>query len=93
MCNIGGVQLGTVQEVVIGFWGKTHPPRGHTILSEGPHVNSIICFPQDENTMVAEEATGWIDYLCTSRPKRVVDIYSDSGEKNLLIVYCMKAKL
>ena len=72
------MQLGTVREVVIGYWGKTHPPRGH-ILSEGPHVNSIICFPQDEDTMATEEATGWINYLCMTRPKKVMDIFSESG--------------
>ncbi len=51
---------------------------GH-ILSEGPHVNSIVCHPQDEETMVAAEATGWIAYLCKMKPRGVTDLYSGTG--------------
>lgn len=82
--HVGDVQLGTVKEVVIGFWGKNHPPVGH-ILSEGPHVNSVICFPQEENTMVSEEGSGWIHYLCMSKPKGVVDIFGESGETKSIV--------
>ena len=64
------VQLATEKEIVVAWWGKGHPPVGH-IMSEGPHVNSTVCNPQDEDTMVTEETcTSWIDYLCKLKPKR-----------------------
>ena len=63
----------------MAWWGKGHPPVGH-IMSEGPHVNSIVCHPQDEETMVAQESTGWINYLCKLKPKKVMDLYSETGE-------------
>ena len=63
----------------MAWWGKGHPPVGH-IMSEGPHVNSIVCHPQDEETMVAQESTGWINYLCKLKPKGVMDLYSETGE-------------
>ena len=47
----------TAKEIVVGWWEQGHPPVGH-ILSEGPHVNLIVCYPQEEDTMVAAEATG-----------------------------------
>ena len=51
---IDSVQLATEKEIVVAWWGKGHPPVGH-IMSEGPHVNSTVCNPQDEDTMVTEE--------------------------------------
>ena len=60
--RVGDVDLATAKEIVVGWWGQGHPPVGH-ILSEGPYVNTIVCHPLEEETMVAAEATGWIAYL------------------------------
>ena len=54
---------------------------GH-ILSEGPHINAIVCHPEEEDTMLTEETggLGWIDFILKLKPKRVVDAYGKSGE-------------
>lgn len=68
-----------MKEIVIAWWGKGHPPVGH-LMSEGPHVNSIVCDPQVQETMITEEScTGWMNYLCKLKPKRVMDLYSEAG--------------
>ena len=46
---------------------------GH-IMSEGPHINSIVCHPED---MMTE--AGWMKYMCKLEPKRVIDVYSEAG--------------
>ena len=67
-----------MKEIVVAWWGKGHPPVGH-LMSEGPHVNSIVCDPQDQETMITEESsTGWINYLCKLKPKRVMDLYGEA---------------
>ena len=59
---------------------------GH-ILSEGPHINAMVCHPQDEDTMISEEirGLGWIEFFTKKlKPKRVVDIHGKSGETSTL---------
>ncbi len=82
----GDVELGSSKEVVIAWWGSSTPPTGH-ILAEGQDVNTIVCHPQDEDTMMAEEATGWIGYLLKQAVKQVADIYSSSGKKHYFCIH------
>ena len=52
---------------------------GH-IMSEGPHFNSIVCHPEDQETMITDESCiGWINYLCKLKEKKVMDFYSEAG--------------
>lgn len=70
---------------MVAWWGPSKPPVGH-ILAEGHDINTIVCHPQDENTMVADEATGWIGYLVKQVGRQVVDIYSSSGKKHYFVL-------
>ena len=54
---IGNVHLATVKVLLVGLWGKGHPPMEH-ILSEGQHVNAVVCHPEKEETMRSEETGG-----------------------------------
>ncbi len=73
------VELGSSKEVVVAWWGSSTPPKGH-ILAKGPEVNTIVCHLQEEDTMLSEEATGWIGYLLRQGVKRVADVYRSSGK-------------
>ena len=80
MCKIiGGVSLGTSEEVVVAWWGQVSIPKRH-ILAEKPEVNVITCHPEEEYTMLTTVHSGWINFLLNSNPKLVADVYSVSGE-------------
>ncbi len=71
------VELGTSKEVVV-WWGASMPPMGH-ILAEEQQENTIVCHPQEEDTTLSEEATGWIGYFVRHGDKQVTDVYRSSG--------------
>ena len=56
-------------------------PQGH-ILGEDPEVDSIICHPEEEETMLTTQqcCAGWMKLLLNQSPKFVVDLYSISGK-------------
>ena len=78
---LGDVLVGTCEEILLSWWGPKSIPQGH-ILAEH-EVNSIICQPEDEDTLLSDQhCTGWIKLLITSPvpPKLVADIYSNYGK-------------
>ena len=58
--------------------GLNNTPQGH-ILAEDQEVNAVMCHPQDEDTMLCEEVTGWMAYLLKHGIKQVADVYGTSG--------------
>ena len=80
---IGDVFLATSKNIVVAWWGPTRIPDGH-ILKEEIEVNSVVCHPDEEDTLVSTlECTGWIKMLLMSQhPQVVYDVYSVSGECN-----------
>ena len=73
---LGGVQLGSSTEVVVAWWGEhTHP-----LCRANPDMNTIVCNPEEEDTMVATQATGWIVYLLKRQKCCVADLFSPSGK-------------
>ena len=74
----GDVELGTSKEVLFAWWGSNAPPTGH-LLSEGQDINTIVCHPLEENTLISEQATGWMGYLLRQQPVMVADIYGTHG--------------
>ena len=76
---LGDVELATSNEVVVAWWGSSTPPKGH-ILAEEQDVNTIFCHPQEENTMLSEQASGWMNFLLKSQPMQVADIYAISSK-------------
>lgn len=83
VCNsflAGDVHLAKCKEIVAAWWGSGNPPSDHA-LSEDPDTNSIMCFPQEEDTMVTEESDGhgWIGYLLSHGVQKVADVYSAAG--------------
>ncbi len=76
---LGDVDLGSCKEVVVVWWGSSLPPRGH-ILAEEQHMNTIVCHPHEEDTMLSEEPTGWIGYLVRHGVRKVADVYGKSGQ-------------
>ena len=50
----------------------------HPLLQE-QGINTIVCHPEEENTMISAQPTGWMVYLlnnCTA----AADIFSVSGQ-------------
>ena len=74
----GDIDLATSKEVIIAWMGDGSPPAGH-LLVEHHDVNSIVCCPQDEDTMVSVQATAWLGFL-VGGAKHVADIYSKCGK-------------
>ena len=75
------VSIGTSEVVVIAWWGPGQIQRGH-ILGEPPEVNSILCHPEEEETLLSTQSTGhgWMNLLLKQCPLFVVDVYSISGK-------------
>ena len=71
--SIGDVDLATSSDVVMGWWGEMQHP-----LIQEQSINTIVCHPEEENTMISSRPTGWMLYLlknCTA----AADIFSVSG--------------
>ncbi len=73
--------MGKSQQVVISWWGPGKVPEEHLLAQEG--VNSLICRPEDEDTIVTTlPSSGWMKLFINIRPKLVYDMYSVCGELN-----------
>ena len=64
--------------MLVAWWASNTPPRDH-ILAEEQQVNAVVCHAQDKDTMLCEEATGWMVYLPRHGAKQVADVYGSSG--------------
>ena len=75
-CTYAGcVQLGTSSEIVVAEWGNEP-----SVLFQDSSINTIICLPEEENTMVSTQPTGWMSYLLHSiEAPRAAELFSDSG--------------
>ena len=73
-------------KIVVAWWGQDAPPLDH-ILSESPEVNSMVCFPQEEDTMITEETDrlGWLTYMLKQSKKKVALVYSAAGKQHVLV--------
>ena len=82
------VSIGTSEVVVIAWWGPGQIQRGH-ILGEPPEVNSILCHPEEEETLLSTQSTGhgWMNLLLKQCPLFVVDVYSISVS---VLTMCMQ---
>ena len=70
--HAGNVLVGTSKEVVLAWWG----PEDHIL--QDPKVNSIVCQPEDEDTLITTvQCTGWIKLLLSQGSH---DVYSGSGK-------------
>ncbi len=79
----GGVSFATTEVVVLTWWGPTPIPSGH-ILAERKEINSIVCHPEEEDTLLTtQQSTGWINLLLHPHPHLVADVYSVSGESSM----------
>jgi len=68
---------------VVSWWGPNPIPDGHILDdSEGHELNSVVCCPDQEDTMITTlHCTGWIKLLLRkAHPKVVADVYSTSGK-------------
>ena len=90
--HTGDVELGTSERVLYAWWGDNGFPADH-MLSEGQDLNTIICHPMDECTMIAEQSTGWICYLLKHRPGMVADVYGKHGEQRCMYWFKILFKL
>lgn len=75
---IDDVEFASSGDLVIAWWGSGKLPLGH-ILNLDPDIDTLVCHPQDENTIIATQPTGWMKILLKPKPKFVVDVYSISG--------------
>ena len=80
----GDVQLGSSKEVVVAWWGSfAHP------LCRISDINTIIVNPEDGETMICSQATGWMEYIINLYKETpvVADMFSSYGmeEYNYLI--------
>ena len=67
------------------WWGD----HFHPLCRETSDINTIVCQPaaDDEDTMIASQATGWITYLLKRQVCHVADMFSTSGKyKNICII-------
>lgn len=80
---IDEVSVGVCIPIVISWWGPGPIPNGHILADAEEHeMNSLVCHPDQEDTLVSSlPSTGWIKLLlsCTN-PQVVADVYSTSGE-------------
>lgn len=84
MC-VDEVSVGTSTPIVICWWGPVDPvPNGH-ILAEDHRMNSLVCHPDQKDTLTSgSQSRGWIKLLLSStNPQVVADVYSVSGELHL----------
>ncbi len=74
--------MGKSQQVVISWCGPGKVPEEHLLAQEG--VDSLICCPEDEDTIVITlPSSGWMKlFILNIRPKLVYDMYSVCGELN-----------
>ena len=76
--HAGNVLVGTSEEVVLAWWGPGSVPEDHIL--QDPKVNSIVCQPEDEDTLITTvQCTGWIKLLLSQGSQFVADVYSGSG--------------
>ena len=60
----------------MAWWGDhTHP-----LCREDPDINTIVCQPEEEDTMVATQTTGWMLYILKKHVCCVADLFSTSGK-------------
>ena len=82
MMHIDEVSIGVYTPIVVSWWGPDPIPNGHVLIdAEEKEMNSLICHPDQEDTMITSlQSTGWIKLLLNSaNPKVVADVYSTSG--------------
>lgn len=77
-----GVQLGSCIEIVVAWWGQ-HP---HPLCHGSSSTNAIVCHPDDEDTMVCSQATGWMQYIIHNVNMGVAGVYSVTGVCVCLII-------
>ena len=76
---LGDVELASLKEELVAWWGSNTPPRDH-ILAEEQQVNAaVVCHAQDKDTVLCEEVTGWMAYLLRHGTKQMTDVYNSSG--------------
>ena len=77
------MSFATTEAIVLTWWGSAIPQ--HHILAERQEINSIVCYPEDEDTLLTtQQATGWINLLLHPPPQLVADVYSVSGESSVI---------
>lgn len=66
---------------MISWWGPDKVPNDHILTdAKENEINSVVCFTDQEDTMITDlQSTGWIKLLSTTHQKVVADIYSTSG--------------
>lgn len=81
MC-IDEASVGVCVPIVVSWWGPDPIPNGHILTdAEKNEVNSLVCYPEQEDTMISSlSSMGWIKLLLRTHPKMVADIYSTSGK-------------
>ena len=73
----GVVQLGSSKEIVVAWWG--HPE--HSLCQNNATMNTIVCHPDDENTLASTQSTGWIEYILSEgQLVFCCDVFSDCGK-------------
>ena len=60
----------------MAWWGD----HSHPLCRETSNINTIVCQPDEEDTMIASQATGWIIYLLKRQVCHVADVFSTSGK-------------
>lgn len=75
--HTGSVLVGTSEELVLTWWGPGSIPQGHLLLEK---VDTITCQPEQEDTLLTAQCTGWMKLLMSQSPQFVADVYSESGE-------------
>ena len=73
---VDGIQLGSSTEILVAWWGN-HP---HPLCRQDPDINTIVCQPDEEDTMVATQTTGWMHYILKKHTCSVADLFSVSGK-------------
>ena len=73
----GGIQLGSSKEIVVAWWGQ----HKHPLCKVDPSVNTIVCHPEDSDTMICTQSTSWMEYILNlGQTCSVADIFSSCGE-------------
>lgn len=73
----GCVQLGSSSQIVVAWWGH----HEHSLCQSNSTTNTIVCNPDDENTVASSQSTGWIEYILSENEVvSCCDIFSDCGK-------------
>ena len=84
--------MGSSSEVVVAWWG--HPQ--HSFCQNDLTMNTIVCHPDNEDTQIATQSTGWIEFMLSEgQTVFSCDIFSDCGKfiNKCHAVHCTVAKI